>query len=236
MDSMPLIDILIFGMVALFVGLRLYSVLGTKTGREPKPGPDPFSPEALKKDSRAKLARPDRPADNVTPFPTRAQPNGVVTTDGGLNAQVLDGIKAIRRIDSRFDPDQFIAGAGHAYETIVGAFAIGEKSVLKPLLDPSVFEGFATAIDNRLAVGHTQESQFVNIKGAEIREITTRGTIAEITVRFASDMIIVTRDANCAVVAGSPVSPREVIDLWTFARDMRSNDPNWLLIATGGAV
>jgi predicted lipid-binding transport protein (Tim44 family) len=104
------------------------------------------------------------------------------------------------------------------------------------LLDPSVYEGFASAIDARIAAGQTQDSQFMTIRGAEIREIVTRGSVAEITVRFASDMIIFTRDLRGNVVSGSPTVPREVIDLWTFSRDLRSKDPNWLLIATGGAV
>jgi predicted lipid-binding transport protein (Tim44 family) len=259
MDSMSVVDILIFGMIALFVGLRLYSVLGTKTGREPKPGPDPFSPEARQQDrARPELAppRPERPMDNITPFPGRTSPTGLLSGQSILNpgqnaepangpgsqlgtqlsAQVIDGVRSVRRIDGRFDPDQFIAGAGHAYETIVGAFAVGDKTALKSLLDPSVYESFASAIDQRVQAGHVQESQFTKIKGADLREISLRGSVCEITVRFASDMIIATRDASGAVIAGSPTTPREVIDLWTFARDLRSKDPNWLLIATGGTV
>jgi predicted lipid-binding transport protein (Tim44 family) len=233
MDGSVLLNLLIFGMIAVFVGLRLYNALGTKNGRERPPGADPLSPRDPTQ------TPPALGTDNVTPFPGRgraiappADPAPVL----GLNANVAEGLKAIRRIDGRFDPDQFIAGAGHAYEMIVGSFAVGDKVKLKAMLDASVYDGFAGVIDSRMAAGQTQESQFVAIHGAEIREIAVRGTIAEITVRFASDMIIATRDASGAVISGSAQVPREVIDLWTFARDLRSSDPNWLLIATGGAV
>ena len=231
MDGSVLLNLLILGMIAVFVGLRLYNALGTKNGRERPPGPDPLAPRDPIQ------APPALGADNVTPFPGRGRAIAPPADPApGLNANVAEGLKSIRRIDGRFDPDQFIAGAGHAYEMIVGSFAIGDKPKLKAMLDPAVYDGFAGVIDARIAAGQTQESQFVAIHGAEIREISVRGTIAEITVRFASDMIIATRDASGAVISGSAQVPREVIDLWTFARDLRSSDPNWLLIATGGAV
>ena len=216
------LDILIFGMVALFIFLRLFAVLGRRTGSERQPGPDPLKPP---QDQRVTEDRA------VVPFPRAAQPGAP-----SLANSVLEGVKAIRRVDPSFDPDLFINGAGHAYEMIVGAFAAGDKATLRSLLDEPVYNGFVQAIDQRVQAGHTQESHFAKIKGAEIREISVKGTIAEITVRFASDMITVTRDSRGTVVAGHPNEPGEVVDLWTFARDLRSRDPNWLLVATGGAV
>lgn len=223
MDGIPFLDILIFGMVALFIFLRLFAVLGRRTGSERQPGPDP-----LQRPPQNARAAEDR---SIVPFPRSAQ-----FGTPSLANSVVEGIKAIRRVDPQFDPDAFINGAGHAYEMIVGAFAAGDKPTLKGLLDEPVYNGFVQAIDQRIQAGQTQESHFAKIKGAEIREISVKGTLAEITVRFASDMITVTRDSRGAVVAGHPHDPREVVDLWTFARDLRSRDPNWLLVATGGAV
>lgn len=243
-----MLDIILFGMIAVFVGLRLYAVLGRRNGGERPPGPDPFAPappDVLGVDARAD--------GNVTPFPTRpAAPQPVLAPPAPGAAQgplvpgmpsaapvppkVLEGVRAARRIDPGFDPDAFIAGAGHAYEMIVAAFAVGDRATLKGLLDPAVYQSFLAAIDARENAHQTQESRFVTIKGAEILDIVLRGTTAEVTVRFASDMINVTRDAEGAVVAGHPAAAREVVDIWTFARDLKSRDPNWFLIATGGAA
>ena len=224
MDGIPFLDILIFGMVALFIFLRLFAVLGRRTGSERPPGADPLAPPPPQ---NARVIE-DR---SVVPFPRAPQMAGQA-----LANSVADGVRAIRRIDPQFDPDAFIDGAGHAYEMIVGAFAAGDKFTLKGLLDEPVYNGFTQAIDQRNAAGQTQESHFAKIKGAEIREVQLRGSTAEITVRFASDMITVTRDQRGAVVAGHPHDAREVVDLWTFARDMKDRDPNWLLVATGGVV
>jgi len=220
MDGIPIFYLLLFGLAAVFVFLRLFAVLGRRTGTERQVGPDPLAPREA----------PRLAEDRVVPFPRSPQ------APPALSQSLSENIKAIRRIDGQFDPESFIAGAGHAYEMIVGAFAAGDKAALHGLLDASVYDGFARAIDQRLAAGQTQESQFAKIKGAEIREIMVKDTNAEITVRFVSDMITLTRDAHGTIIAGNPHEPREVVDLWSFARDLRSRDPNWLLVATGGAA
>ena len=130
------------------------------------------------------------------------------------------------------DIQHFIAGARAAYEMIVNAFAAGDRRALKGLLSREVYEGFEAAIREREAKGETVESKFVSLDNAEITGAELRGNTAQITVRFVSQLISVTRDRSGNAVEGSPDKITEVTDVWTFARDLTSRDPNWKLVAT----
>jgi predicted lipid-binding transport protein (Tim44 family) len=142
------------------------------------------------------------------------------------------GLDSIAREDKTFDAKHFIAGARAAYEMIVLAYAEGDRRTLKNLLSREVYEGFEAAIRERENKGETVESRFVAIDKSDIAGAELRGRIAQITVRFVSQLISVTRDKSGNVIEGNPDKVTDVTDVWTFARDLSSRDPNWKLVAT----
>lgn len=226
---------LLFLALAVLIIWKLRSVLGTRTGAE-RP---PFDP----------IARRDQQAaanDKVVPLPQRgparnhdAPPPTAASDQGrpmpGAGTPLAAALQAVMRADRTFDAGHFVAGAKVAYEMIVNAFAAGDRNTLRSWLSKEVFEGFDGAIAERQRAGHTVESSFVGIDSADITEAAMRGSTAQITVRFVSKLIQATRDAQGTVVHGDPARVTEVTDVWTFARDVTSSDPNWHLVATEAA-
>ncbi len=221
---------LIFIGLAVFVLLKLRSVLGTKTGEEP----DRFHREPS-------IEKPPIGTDKVVQLPNRnpAPPVeapldlgprwGKLAPEG---SPLAAGFDAIAARDSSFDPTVFIAGARSAYEMIVLAFAHADRNSLKMLLSADVYEGFEAALKERESRGESVETRFIGINRADIREAQMRGTVAHIVMGFSSELVTVTRDKNGAVVDGSPDKVATVNDIWTFARDTTNRDPNWKLVAT----
>jgi predicted lipid-binding transport protein (Tim44 family) len=142
------------------------------------------------------------------------------------------GLDAVAGADREFDPKHFITGARAAYEMIVSAYAEGDRRSLKNLLAREVYEGFEQAITEREKRGETVENRFVSIDEAEITGAELRGRTAQVTVRFQSKLVSATRDKNGNVVDGNAERVTDVTDVWTFARDASSRDPNWKLVAT----
>lgn len=218
MDISHSFDIVLFAMVALFLVLRLRSVLGRRTGNEQRR--DPFVQRTAAADKV--VALPQRPAVSIRPPAPAA---GGDDTAGGL--------ARIRSADPNFDPDQFLQGARVAFEMIVAAFAEGDKNQLRPLLSDEVFGRFATAIDERGTAGESLETRILRLKTAEIVGAVLSGRIAQVTIELVSDQINVLRAHDGSIVDGHPENSTEKTDFWTFARDTRSPDPNWALVATG---
>jgi predicted lipid-binding transport protein (Tim44 family) len=208
------IDIVLFAMVAVFLVLRLRSVLGRRTGTE----------------RRRDLVERAVGAENVVSLPERNKP--VEGNGAGAPGSVAAGVAAIRSADPSFDPEQFLVGARSAFEMIVGAFAAGDTGSLRPLLSDEVYERFAEAIRARQEARETLETNLLSIKAADITEAELSGRAALVTVRFASDQVNVTRAANGESVDGDPERVVEKTDFWTFARNTRASDPNWQLVAT----
>ncbi len=150
--------------------------------------------------------------------------------------KLAEGLIAIFRLDRSFAPDEFLDGAKSAYEMIVSSFAEGNRKVLKGLLSKDVFDGFSSAISDREARDETIDQNFVGISKAEITEAELEGRNAQITVKFISELISATMDKGGKVIAGDPNAITEVTDVWTFARDLNSRDPNWRLVATQAAA
>ena len=223
---------IIFLALAVFIFLRLRSVLGQRTGRE-RPPYDPFSPRDARPQGNEKVvALPNRKPE-AAPRPSEA----VEATErwkgvAEKGSPVATGLDAVAAADKSFDANHFIAGARAAYEMIVGAFAAGDRRTLKNLLAREVYDGFDAAIRERESKGETVESRFVSLETAEITAAEMRGTTAQITVRFVSQLITATRDKSGNVVDGNPDKVTDVTDVWTFARDLTSRDPNWKLVAT----
>lgn len=230
---------LLFLVLAVVIFLRLRSVLGRRTGNE-RPPYDPYSREEGEAGAR------QRPGDdNVVNLPRgeAASRQGPVTIfedspedrirdfcpKGG---PVADGLLKIAREDSMFDPKQFLAGAKTAYEMIVTAFAEGNKRTLKQLLSREVYDRFVAAIDEREARDEVVESEFIGINKADIIEAELKEKTARITVKFVSQIITAIRNRKGDLIEGDPNHVRDVTDIWTFAREVTSRDPNWKLIAT----
>ncbi len=221
--------IILFAMIAAFLILRLRSVLGRRTGNErrrelfarrsaspaEKPGADKPGPE--------KVATPADP-DKVVALPTLA---------GKPADTVAEGLSRIRRADPGFDPSQFLEGARSAFEMIVVAYAKGDKAGLRALLSDEVYRPFAATIDERAAAKETFETRDLQLDDAEIVDADVSGRTARVTVKLVSHQVNVTRAMDGSIVDGDPEHPVEKTDHWTFARDTRSPDPNWVLVATG---
>jgi predicted lipid-binding transport protein (Tim44 family) len=223
---------IIFLALAVFIFLRLRSVLGQRTGRE-RPPYDPYSARDARTATNDKVvALPGRKTDAAARSAETAEPADRWRGIAEHGSAVAKGLDAIAAADPNFDAQHFIAGARAAYEMIVNAFAAGDRRALKGLLSREVYDGFEAAIREREAKGETVESKFVSLDNAEITGAELRGNTAQITVRFVSQLISVTRDRAGNVVEGSPDKITEVTDVWTFARDLTSRDPNWKLVAT----
>lgn len=226
---------ILFLVLAVVIFLRLRSVLGRRTGTE-RPPIDPYSAPKTESDSAAS-------SDKVINLPQRAE-TGTVRTDaanddfGKIAPQGSDLAKQLSEIkaaEPSFDPKGFLEGAKMAYEMIVTSFAEGDRKALKNLLSREVNEGFVGAIADRESRGETVESSFVSIDKADITEAVMRGRSVHVTVRFVSQLITATRNKDGNVIQGDPNTVTEVTDIWTFARDIGSRDPNWKLVATESA-
>jgi predicted lipid-binding transport protein (Tim44 family) len=224
---------IIFLALAVFIFLRLRSVLGQRTGRERRPY-DPYS---------AREGVRTSPADKVVALPVRGAEPPAIPVEPAQQGErwkgiadpgspVATGLDAIVAADASFDAKHFLAGARAAYEMIVTAFAHGDRRALKGLLSREVYEGFEAAIRDRENRGETVESRFISIDKTDLTAAEVRGKIAQVTVRFVSQLVSVTNDRSGTVIEGSPDKVTEVTDVWTFARDLSSRDPNWKLVAT----
>jgi predicted lipid-binding transport protein (Tim44 family) len=226
---------IIFLALAVFIFLRLRSVLGQRTGRE-RPPYDPYSPQdAIRRPIDKVVPMPQRPADATTPRPAEAAPQSSADRWKDIaeaGSPVAVGLDAIAAADPGFDGKHFIAGARAAYEMIVTAFAGGDRRQLRNLLSREVFDGFDTAITEREQRNETAESRFVSIDGSTITAAELRNRTAQVTVRFISKLISATRDNAGAVIDGNAEKVTDVTDVWTFARDVSSRDPNWKVVAT----
>ncbi len=210
--------IVILALVALFIGLRLYSVLGERTGHEQQPILKPA-------DQDARVHPPVAQPPAAAPSPDSSADLAYVPLAG-------PGVRAILAADSSFDVARFLEGAKAAYRLILEAFWKGDLDTIKPHVDGHVFDTFASAIEQRKKDGLTLDNRLVTIEQAVISEATMERTVAVVTVRFEADIAAVTRNAERQVVAGSLSDAVQTRDLWSFRRDLASRDPNWLLIET----
>ena len=215
-----MVEIIILAMIFLFVGLRLWSVLGRRTGAEQpivKPVEVPGSPAAI-----------SRPADDVKPQPVSAEP--------AIESRAADGVRAISAADSSFDVARFLEGAQAAYRMVLEAYWKGDVAELDRLADDSVRDAFAQAIAERTEAGHVLDNRMIAIERAVIERASMNGQMASVTVRFDADIAAVTRNAEGEAVAGSLTDAIQTHDVWTFSRHVRSDDPNWILIETDEAA
>jgi predicted lipid-binding transport protein (Tim44 family) len=227
---MPEIDLptVIFALVALFVAYKLRSVLGMRQDSERPPGGLLAPLRRVPAPPTAPVAEPDGAASALAPPPAADRWKGVAESDPA----VWSGLDAIAAADRSFSPQAFLSGARVAYDMVVHAFAAGDSATLRNLMTPEAFANFDNAIQSRAAAGQTMTTTVVSIDDATIGGAQLVGPMAQLSVRFTAKLATVTRDAQGAVVDGSPSAVADHIDLWTFARDIRSRNPNWMLTAT----
>lgn len=228
-DGIQFLDIILFAAIAAFLVLRLRSVLGRRSGNEQGPKYDPFRKRDAEEAGEDKvISLPDRGPQAET------QGAGKVA-EAAEGSPLEQGLTQIKMADRSFEPDSFASGAKVAFEMIITAFAGGDTKTLRPLLSNDVFEDFSGAIKTRVDNDETLESTLVGITEADIIEAELQGKTAFVTIKFVSEQINVTRDAKGEVVDGDPGGVATVTDIWTFARNTRSRDPNWTLVATGSS-
>ena len=214
-----IIEIVILAMIAAFLGLRLYSVLGRRAEHEEEPVPTRFEPGAP--------GNPPRPvAQPVAELPRR---NREIS---GFAPAIEQGLREISAADRRFDLLTFLEGAKAAYGMVLEAFWRGDKEELKQLCDDDVYQGFAAAIDEREAAGETLDNRLIRIEDTLVQSARLDGRTARIAVSFVADIASVIRDKDGTVVAGSLDDAIESRDVWTFSRNVDSADPDWLLDET----
>jgi predicted lipid-binding transport protein (Tim44 family) len=234
-------DIILIGLVAVFLILRLRSVLGKRTGNERPPARDPFTPPAPPTATpRVGDAPANQGNDNVVPLPTASAPaprqSSATSGPGGIRATVMPtataGVAAIRAADPSFEPIGFTGGGRAAFTAIVEAFAKGDTAALRSLLDGPTFSSFEAAIRGRVERKEKAETTLIGFEASDVAAAELQGTNASVTVRFVSEQINVLRNADGQIIDGNPNEVQKVIDLWTFRRDTKSSDPNWLLVKT----
>ena len=222
---MTMISIVLLAMVAAFLGLRLYSVLGKRTGHEQ----EPVLPRAE-----------DRPVANAPRVPDLGDATPASDAPAAPPGMVYDpsaeaGMKALLAADRSFDAGRFVNGAEAAYRMILDAFWAGERDTLRDLCDSDTYAAFDLAIAAREERGETLDNRVVRIDSARIAAADVTRSMARITVAYTADIVAVTRSKDGAVVAGSMSDAVETLDRWTFVRDISSNDPNWKLDETESA-
>ena len=221
-DGFAYLDILLFAMLAAFIAFRLRSVLGRRTGHERRREP-------LARPQAAPTQEPSPPLGDVgNASREQADTRIADVKDDRLKA----GLTEIRLKDPSFDLDQFLQGARAAFAMVIEAFAKGDRAALRPLVSDSVFGEFTHAIDDREGRGWSRATEIVAVRSVEVAGAELRGSQARVTARFASEQINVTRDAEGKVVEGDDKRIVDIVDMWTFERDIRSRDPNWLLAET----
>jgi predicted lipid-binding transport protein (Tim44 family) len=215
------IDLILFGMIAAFLVLRLRSILGRRTGfeRPAQPYQPPQPPPA---------AGPilEGQAEPVTQrgewrMPDPGSPVGLT-------------LSQMKSVDRGFDPNAFLNGAENAFRITVGAFASGDRATLRTLLSDDMYQAFEHAIADREAQGQTQSTEIRAIRSLAIEDAVLKGTVADVTVRIVSDQVSLTRGRDGQPVVGTD-AVTEITDLWTFERDLGRQDPTWRLIAARSA-
>jgi predicted lipid-binding transport protein (Tim44 family) len=223
-----MVDLIILGALAAFIGFRLYSTLGKKVEIERKEEKQGQVVKLPQPKPRAKAPATESHDDALKPSAARVQRKKAVAPQ--LSAKLNEGLQQVVKLDSSFTIDDFTSGAKSAFEMIFEAFASGDKSTLQGLLSAHLYSDFAKEIDRRAETPEIEESTLVALNDAVITDITTRGSTAKVKVEFISEQISLVKDKEGKILEGDPSQVDNVREIWTFERNMRSSDPNWALI------
>jgi predicted lipid-binding transport protein (Tim44 family) len=234
MDEFFDIPTLIVIGLAIVVLFRLRQVLGTRTGRERTPLERQREAAPVKAGDETVVQMRPRPAPETDEDQARAarKLETEITQFSHGDEKVASGLKAVADADPTFAPKSFLDGAKQAYEMIVTAFAEGDRQTLKNLLEKDVFEGFQRAIADREAAGQKVDFTFVGLPKVEISEAEADKRAVNVTIRFHAEVVSATRDKDGNLLEGNADQVTNIADEWTFARNPKSRDPNWKLVAT----
>lgn len=223
------VEIVILAMIAVFLGLRLYAVLGRRADHGDEPVQSRFESPPVTKGAASK-----QPAPVQVRLPERNAASAVVRPVSAptMLPAVERGLRDIAGGDRRFDVQVFVDGARSAYRMILEAFWRGDKDELAQLCDAHVAQGFIAEIDARHAAGETLDHRLVRIEDVTIVSASYDAPVARITLRLTADIAAVTRDGQGMMIAGSLDDAVVVQDVWTFSRNVGSPNPDWLLDET----
>ncbi len=218
-----MIQIIILAGIALFLVLRLRSVLGTRDGYEKPQAGTPAPPATARRDHSFEVIEGGGADPDIADFIDADSPAG-------------KALAAMKRVDPAFSVHEFTHGARQAYEMLVMAYENGDLDTLREFLSPEVYAPFAAAIEERNAKGYTVQADFVGVREVTLVDarFDTVSNEADVSIRFLGELTSVVHDAEGAVVEGDPKEIKQQRDVWTFSRDMASGNPNWLLTGTGG--
>jgi len=222
--NFQILDLIFLALIAGFLVYRLRNVLGRRSGYEQTPEDMAGRKSQADRDNVVDLARA-RGGETPEVVPALLLPPG---TDPG----VAEGLGRIHAVDGAFDPEAFLGGARKAFEMIVCAFAEGRVEDIRPYLGTEVYANFALAVQEREAAGETAETQVISIKSAKITEAEMKGRDAVVSVEFVTEQVNLIRNAEGEVVDGDVNYIATLTDVWTFARDVSTGDPNWKLMVT----
>lgn len=220
-------EIVILAMIAAFLGLRLYSVLGNRAEHEE----ETISTRFDSGDNAQDIGNDNGQREAPTPQVQLTQ-GAKAQERSNLQPVVEQGVRAIAAADRNFDITGFVEGAKSAYAMVLDAFWSGDRNTLRELCDADVYAGFAGAIDAREAAGETVANRLIRIEDAVVRDAELDSRTARVTMRFVSDIAAVTRDKDGTVIAGSLDDAVESRDIWTFARNVDAAGPDWQLVET----
>jgi len=212
------VDLILFALVAVFLVLRLRSVLGQRNENDPPPGGWRRGPQSAPDSAAEKVA------DNVIDL------NAARTTRPPADLSPAEA--DLWAIDPAFDLNGFLSGARSAFHMIVEAYAAGNRQTLRPLLTDEVFQPFSAAIGQRELAGESLTAEIIAFRAVELVAARQDGPMLLLSVRFVTDQINMRKDREGRVLDGDPVRSNRIADEWTFSRDRRSTDPNWLLVST----
>ncbi len=215
----PILQLLVLAGIAIFLILRLKSVLGTRDGFEGPPRRVPGPAQGRRKDFEVIDGGPDLDITDHVPE----------------DSEAAAALAEMKRAEPSFTATEFLQGARGAYEWILMAFERGNLDEVAPFLSEDVYEAFAQVVDARQEQGLTVEAEFVGVREIALSDarFETETQRAEITVRFVGELVSVVKDKHGEIIEGKPDQAKRQKDIWTFERVMGANDPNWRLVATG---
>ena len=216
----PVTTLIVLALVFVFVALRLWSVLGRRTGHE----------QPIAKPESVPIVR------GVTLKTSEAAPAPAIGQEPTPSASAASGLRAIAAADPQFDVVRFVEGAKSAYGMVLDAYWRGDQDALDKMVDPEVAHSFAHAIHEREEAGETLDNRLVSVEQAQVEDASVENGIAHIRIRFEADVAAVTRDRDGNVIAGSLTDAVPTHDVWTFSRPVKSPNPNWMLTETDEAA
>lgn len=218
------LDLLLFAAIAAFLVFRLRNVLGRRMGNDRSP----FGSSEQSED-KSQVSEENTNGQNVVTLPDRQSEDPFIDQSEG---EFGENLRKIREADSSFNSGTFVEGSCAAFEIIITSYASGDSESLRPLLSDEVYDKFSGAISARADNGQVIEMTLVGIQSSEIIEASMDGSVAFVTNKFVTEQIEVTKNLAGEVIDGDPTRVTSVTDIWTFARNTRSRNPNWTLVAT----